>query len=76
MRWLLAIIAVGATTVALGDNQRGLSIEQARYLVAASGFTPGTVRQFGDSGRFVLRSVSVTGGGQDFLIRVRIAPLD
>ena len=72
-RIALAIVLLGSATEA---GPRGLTIEQARYLVSASGFNPGTVRQIGEAGRFVLRSVSVTGGGQEFDIRVRIAPLD
>lgn len=74
--------AVGAVWIGLlaaytaAASGRGLTLVQARELVAASGFNPGTVRQLGDAGRYALRAVSVTGGGQDFTIRVRVERLD
>ena len=69
----LAAAQIGLTATA---GERGLTLEQARYIIASSGFNPGTVRSLGDAGRYMLRSVSVAGGGHDFVIRVRVDRLD
>jgi hypothetical protein len=55
---------------------RDLTAEQARSVLASAGINPGTVRQVGDMGRFMLRSVDVTKHGPgDFNVRLRIEAL-
>ncbi len=58
-------------------QSRDLTAEQARSVLASAGINPGTVRQVGDMGRFMLRSVEVTHGRGlgEFVVRIKIEAL-
>ena len=72
---LLLIIAVGLMQA--HGQSRDLTAEQARNVLAVAGINPGTVRQIGDMGRYMLRSVDVTHGRErgEFMVRIRIEAL-
>ena len=73
-RVALALALLGSATEA---GPRGLTVDEVRYLISASGFNPGTVRQLGENGRYVLRSVAVEPGHQhgEFVVRIKVDPI-
>lgn len=70
---VIIALLVGAQVVASGQS-RDLTAEQARSVLSGAGINPGTVRQIGDMGRYMLRSVDVTHGRErgEFMVRIRI----
>jgi hypothetical protein len=72
-----ALVVLLLLCSASSAGQRDLTVDEVRYLIAASGFNPGTIKQIGELGQYQLKSVLVEGGKQhgEYLIRIQVTPI-
>lgn len=72
MRALL-LLTMLASPAAAGDMTPALTPGHVQAIFAAKGANPGAVFIFGNAGRYVLRSLTVSGGANgEFDIRVKV----
>lgn len=75
MRALL-LLTMLASPAAAGDMTVALTPNHVQAIFAARGANPGAVFMLGDAGRYVLRSLSVSGGANgEFAIHIKVDKL-
>lgn len=70
MNWRLALALALTLLMPSAESATVLTAPHVCNALASAGFNPGAIRD-----GFMLRSLSCSGGGQDFVVRIHIEPM-